>query len=244
MTLCPVRSALVLGDSLIGSDFDGRGGLGQAINTTLRTQWPAIEIDTYGVAGSNVGNWLHLAGASGPQIRAGVMARATRNSGLSINPAFLAEQSHDLVWINLASNDASILAPDRFADYAIKLMRIFVGAKAIVWTEGNLIPGDSLQRKKDALMASLGDKFASKNIKKSKHFPARSINDGAAYVRHASRRIPMGSKLHPPVSVHRAWMGAAWPDIRVHISRRCAVRLLGPLAAMAGGAAGWMILKK
>lgn len=243
LSLCPVRSVLVIGDSLIGNNFDGSGGFGQAVEMAVKEEWPSAKVDVVGVAGSNAGNWLYQAGHRGPQVQPGVMNRAKSATGKSINPAILAERNYDVVWVNLATNDANIFSSQRFAQYAAMLIGVFGNARSIIWTEGNYLGQDaSLQKKKDALLITLTATLLTSDRRNVKVIRAASI-DARPYVRHIRRPISHGQKLHPPLSVHRQWIEAAMPTVKSHVNASCASRFMKPLSIAAGIAAGIMVLK-
>lgn len=221
--------AVILGDSIVGADADGSGGLGRALVEAL----PALGVevvDVVGVGGSTVASWLVGSGLKcpGPGAVAGRWGSGTRMKPLDLaqrrraNLSRLARANADLYWINLGHNDFGNGRWGRvWAAQALALVEALPPHARVVWSVANDADrGRNRTSALEALRASAPQRVL--------------VIDGLGGYRR--------SVVHPTLAAHRRWVDAQLDQVGQHLapSRRDTIfeglgALIGVLVALSGG---------
>lgn len=221
--------AVILGDSIVGADADGSGGLGRALVEAL----PALGVevvDVVGVGGSTVASWLTAADVRcpGPGCVLGRWGSGTRMKPLDLaqrrraDLSRLAQANADLYWVNLGHNDFGNGRWGRvWASQALALVEALPPHARVVWSVAN--DADRGRNRTSALEAL-----------RASAPPRVLVIDGIGGYRR--------SVVHPSLAAHRRWVNAQLDQVGQHITttRREAIfdglgALIGVLVALSGG---------
>ncbi len=223
------KTLAIFGDSIIGGAADGAGGLGRAL-IKAAPAWGLQIVDTAGVGGSTVANWMHASGLPvpgkgavlgrwGDQSRMPPLDEAARKRAQIPR---IAAMVADLYWINFGTNDFNSGRPAKmWADQAIALIEQLPERAKIVWTVGNIDPRIQAARSEGlALLQSSADG----------RWPGRVLTLDTE----GELAVYAPGSIHPSVAQHQRVLASAQAAVAEHIG--------GPRRRTAIGRGLWWLL--
>jgi hypothetical protein len=225
---------VILGDSNIGGAADGAGSLARALMPILKAAKIEV-VDTIGVGGSTMAQWLRAAGLRekggygrfSPRHKKALSSSAVKRADL----VRIRNLAPDFYIINFASNDAaSGINARTFVGNARQLVA-FLGKPAI-WLDGGL--NNQVEAKKRPLISAW---------KAQAPRTVQVLDSTPAEVREPYLRA--GARAHPPVRVHAAALAARRGELDGALARAAGQSKVGTVALIVGAliaaAAGFLI---